>query len=432
MEPHEDLREGEEPPPPGVRLMATVRWAMLAFTVFAAALSWWFLARTERPTAMLYQCPMHPEIVSAEPGSCPICHMSLEPVVQTPLVSSAAPFDGPPGTAPVELALDRVQAIGVRTAAVTEKNIAETTRATAVVTAPEQGVAEVHVRAPGFVERVFVAQTGVAVTRGQALFAFYSPDILQAQQELLVTQRWSSMDSGLTTLTTPSSIQGARTKLELLGVLPREIDRILQTGEILRTVTVCAPASGFVTKKGVVQGSYVSPEATLYEIQDLSHVYVVAEVSQRDIPHIPLGTEGTFRSPRHPDQPIAVRVDLVYPTVSQEARTTKVRMAPKGESPKGTTFAPGEYGTVEFAAAARKVLLVPRDAVVDTGKSVYLFVAEAQGRFVPRSVRMLGEYGDEVGVEGNVKAGESVVSGATFLIDSESRLQASLARVRLP
>lgn len=165
----------------------------------------------------------------------------------------------------------------------------------------------------------------------------------------------------------------------------------------------------------------------LYEIQDRSHVYVVADVFQSDVAFIQKGTAGRFTPARSADDAIDVRVDLVYPTLNAEARTTRVRMQVKNA--KGVTFRPGDYGSVAFATPSRRAVTVPRDAVVDTGLSTYVFVVEHEGTFSPHEVVLGQEQGEMFTVLSGVAAGERVVSGATFLIDSESRLQASAAQV---
>lgn len=500
---HEPMPEGEEPPPPGVKVMSVVRWGMLGFVALVAAFMWLSYAKAElssgpHDTSMKtprYQCPMHPQIASDEPGECPICHMDLEPISasrggasangSTSAPSSSAgsaqagsgfvcpmhpeirsdtparcpickmalepapPPDAgdspsghgthagagatppepkmdakpavgatPPGTTTVELPLDRVQAIGVRTAIAEERDTSRTLRVTATVMPPEQGAAEVHVRSAGFVEAIYVDQTGVRVGAGQRMLALYSPEILQAQNELLATRAFGG----------PMST-AARRKLELLGMSPAEIDGVIAKGEPMRAITITTPGGGFVTKKNVVLGSYVTPETTLYEIQDLSKVYVVADVFLPDVGFVKVGSEVRFVPSGQPERAATAKVDLVYPIVTAEARTQRIRMQLRND---GRAFSPGEYGTVEVTTAPRRRVSIPRDALVDTGTDTYVFVVTGEGRYVPRVVATGGSDTDHVIIEAGLSPGERVVSGATFLIDSESRLRAAIAQAGAP
>jgi Cu(I)/Ag(I) efflux system membrane fusion protein len=322
----------------------------------------------------------------------------------------------PPGTTPLTLTFDRVQSIGVRTAVAEERETGGTLRVTATVAAPEQGAAEVHVRAPGFVERIGVQETGVRVAAGQELLGLYSPDVFQAESELLAAKGFG--DTGA------RSVEAARQRLELLGVPPATIDAVLANGKPMRVLSIASPASGYVSKKSVVLGSYVTPEMALYEIVDLSKVYVVADVFPRDVAQVRIGMEGRF-TPQQPGKVLSAKVDLVYPQLNAEARTTRVRMQVRNDK---LDLRPGQYGSVDFVLRPRKVVVVPRDAIIDTGRASYVFLDEGGGRYTPRVVGLGSALDDGVEVTAGVSAGDRVVSSATFLIDSESRLRASLAQ----
>jgi Cu(I)/Ag(I) efflux system membrane fusion protein len=461
-EPAHDLDEASEPAPRGVKTMGIVRWVLVGLAASAAIWTWTPYVRGQHghaapmagtATPTKYQCPMHPQIVSDEPGECPICHMTLQPVADraapreprppssansdagqlaappgsqrsgramgapaSASSSSLLPGSVPPGTTPITLAFDRVQSIGVRTALAQERDSGRTIRVTATVAAPEQGAAEVHVRAPGFVERMGVRETGVKVGAGQELLGLYSPDVFQAESELLAAKSFGEEGA--------RSVEGARRRLELLGMSARAIDDVLATGKATRVLSVTSPAGGYVSKKNVVLGSYVTPEMALYEILDLSHVYVVADVFQRDIASIHVGTEGRFTPAEQPDKVVSAKIDLVYPQLDAESRTTRVRMQIKNDK---LELRPGQYGHADFALAPAKVVIVARDVIVDTGRATYVFVDEGGGRYTPRVVVVGREVDDGFEVLAGVSAGDRLVASATFLIDSESRLQASLA-----
>jgi Cu(I)/Ag(I) efflux system membrane fusion protein len=433
-EPHPpELREGEEAPPPGIKVMGIVRWMLLILAAAGAAVTIGSYFASGRATTVetkepKYYCPMHPQVTSDVPGECPICGMRLERIPAdwhkdagtgaTPAGGSSASTDPrpPPNRVPLTLTLDRVQAVGVRVAPVTSREVSLGKRITATVAAPEQGAASVHARASGYVERISVQETGIKVRKGQELLAIYSPEIYQAEAELLATRAWNAGDAGVA--------PAARQKLELLGMSPAAIDRVLATGTLQRAVSIAAPSSGYVTKKNAVLGSFVTPEMELYELVDLSRVYVVADVPQGELAGIQVGTEGTFSRRDHPNEKVQAKVDLIYPTIDVEARTTRVRMIVK--NPK-LELRPGEFGVVEFASSPRRGLVVPRDAVIDTGASIYVFVDEGNGKFAPRGVTLGTALDGDVEIVAGLREGEQVVSGATFLVDSESALQASVS-----
>lgn len=451
QKPEHHFEEGDEAPPPGVRAMAIVRWILLGIVIIAAIFSLASLvvplfaegAPSEQKTAR-YHCPMHPQIVSDHPGECPICHMSLEPIAErmTPPVSAAptrvsmpsgstgsaapmpaprasAPADdsAPPDTTPITLSLDRTQAIGVRTALVERTGSSAPLRVTAVVETPEQGRAEVHVRAPGYVEAISVRDVGVKVKAGETLAAIYSPEVFQAQQELLALRGWSGAD------TAKSPTDAARQKLQLLGLGSRTIDGILASGKPVRAVGITSPIDGYVVEKNVVLGSYVTTDKPLFRIADLRHVYVIASVYPRQIATIHVGEAATFTTPSLPGRTFETKVDLVYPDVDLATRTARVRLRVDNA---GLVLLPGQLGSVELHGATADVLTIPRDAVVDTGHAVYVFLAREGGQFEARTVVLGGQTGDRFIVDRGLAEADRVVSGATFLIDAESRLQASL------
>jgi Cu(I)/Ag(I) efflux system membrane fusion protein len=355
---------------------------------------------------------MHADVRTQTPGRCPYCGMDLVAIPE-PRAQSA-----PPGTAPITLELDRVQAIGVRTALVEEQDSTGGLRLTAAVEVPEQGRAEVHVRAAGYVEGIHVKDVGVKVKAGEPLVSVYSPEVFQAEQELIAMGAWSSPDI-------PRPPAGAaRKKLELLGVGREILDRIVASGEPVRALPVASPITGYVTRKDVVLGSYAMPDKVLFEIADLGRVYLVASVYAYQLAGVRVGDEATFTTPSLPGHVFTTRVDLVYPSMDLATRTARVRFRVEN---RDQNLRPGQFGIVEIAGRHAGALTIPMDAVIDTGRSVYVFIASEGGRFEARSVELGEQIGARFVVRAGLTAGERVVSGATFLIDAESRLRASLA-----
>lgn len=448
----EPLHEGEEAPPRGLLVMALLRWLILAGVAALAATAWWSFAHADPALAHAprYQCPMHPQITASDPGECPICHMDLEAIdparahdhtdapkgpaaptvfacpmhpAQQSLSPGTCPIckmdlepirSPPPGTAPLRLSLDRQQSIGVRTAEARALTRTPTLRAPATLELAESGAAQVHVRAAGFLEKIAVAETGVRVHRGQRLADLYSPEIYQAQTELLAARRWADGNNALA---------AARARLELLGMSSAAIERLLATGKPSRTVAVEAPASGVVLARNAVLGAYVTPETALYELRDPDTFLVVAELPAGRGEAITAGTTAHLTIPTRPGYTRELRVDLVYPELNRDARSFRARLTLHDPSLRA-----GEYALVDFELAPVDVIAVPRDALVSTGASDHVFIDHGDGQLEPRAVT-LGACWDELCAVSDVHAGERVVAGATFLVDAESRLRAALVPV---
>ncbi len=474
------FHEGAEAPPPGVALMAAVRWLLLLLVVAAAGASWWSYAHADPSTehAPKYRCPMHPQITSPDPGECPICHMALEPIPDDagapqdtvyrcpmhpqiqqdvpgtcpickmdlepakveppapalyrcpmhPEVEQDAPGScpickmdlepvrkaSPPGTAPLALSLDRLQAIGVRTAEATRHTFRPTLRSAAVVEFADPGAARVHVRAAGFIEKIHADELGVRVRKGQRLAEYYSPEIYQAETELLASRGWSG----------GQALALARQRLELLGVPTGTIDHVLKTGKPDRTVDILAPASGVVIARQAVLGAYVSPEVPLYELQEDRRLYVVAELPAARAGAVTTGTKGQVSFTGRPELARELTVDLVYPAADRDSRTIRARLPL--DNPGGVLVA-GEAALVELALPPIEGTAVPRDAIVDTGAQPHVFVDLGGGRLEPRLVTVGVRDDAHAQITEGVAPGERVVAGATFLVDAESRLRAALA-----
>lgn len=416
-----------------LRVMALVRWGLLALvTALAATTVWTFWGPQKEEhlehTAELYYCPMHPQIRSPRPGQCPICNMNLEPVPddrQAGTATDAAPADPAlPQVSALTLPADKQQAIGLVTAPVELATLGERLRVPGVISAPETGLAQVRVRAPGFVESVAVRQTGASVRRGQPLAYVYSPEIYRAQEELLAANQWSaSGQAGAAALST-----AARRSLELLGVGEAELEEILRTGRPIRALAVRAPVGGVVTRFGAILGSRADPDMVLYEIADLSTVWIIASVHERETVALRRGMSVRF-TPASGGATRDGRIELIEPVLDEATRTTRVRVAVPN---RDGSLRPGQYGEVELELPAAPSLFVPRDAVIRTGEQDYVYVATAADRFEPRRVTTGATRDGRIQIREGLAEGQRVVTRGGFLLDSESRLQTSLAEAPRP
>jgi Cu(I)/Ag(I) efflux system membrane fusion protein len=416
--------------------MAVVRWALVAAMGLAATLSIAEAAGAARKgaggaagtkAARLYRCPMHPAIVQDHPGECPICGMTLVldaagagDAPKAPADASARPV---PGLVDVTLAPERVQLIGMRTAKVERAPLGGAVRAVGVLAASERGLAQISVRFSGWVQKLEVPETGARVARGQVLATIYSPDVVAAEQELLTARGWT--DKGAEA---PDGLAAAaRRRLELLGVAAPEIDALVARGKVGDAVPIRSPVAGTVIARNVVAGAAVSPGAPLFEIADLSRVWALVDVFERDASRLRVGQKATLELAAYPGERFAGRVQFLSPTVNPQTRTLRVRLEFANRAgPGGLKLRPGMYGDVSLELPSRAGLVVPSEALVDTGERQYVFLARAGGRFEPRLVRVGARAGDRVEIADGLAEGDTVVTTGNFLLDSESRLRAGV------
>jgi Cu(I)/Ag(I) efflux system membrane fusion protein len=318
--------------------------------------------------------------------------------------------------AEVELGQAELDSIGVRLEKARREAISQPIRAVATVVPDESRVSHVHTRVPGWIEKLYVSTTGERVRAGQPLAGIFSQELLSTQNEYLAARRAAAAS--------PRSAvgEGARARLKVLGMTDGEIRAIEEGGEARRLVTVTAPRAGIVLHRGISVGTAVDPSTEIVTVADLSRVWVLAELSEGDIPSVEIGTPATLEFRASGREPFEGKVEFLYPTLSERTRTLRVRFA--ADNPGGT-LRPGIYGTATFRVSPRSALTVPRDAVVDTGTAQHVFVVAGERRFAPRLVKLGTRFGDRIEVREGVEEGESVVASGVFLIDSESRLRAS-------
>ena len=372
-----------------------------------------------------YQCPMHPSIVQDHPGECPICGMKLVKVARTAGSASATPVGAEsvvPGMATVDIDPERQQLIGLTTAEAKNAKVGGAVRTVGRVAIDETRVRHVNVKIAGFVERIYVDFVGKLVKKGDPLFSLYSPELLSAQEEFLLAlrTRGAMVNAGNSG---DVLVDAARRRLELWDVPAAQIRRIEGTGQPTKTLTFHSPATGVVTKKDVVEGMKLDAGAMPYEIVDLSSVWVLADVYESELRFVKTGIAATLTLKAFPGRTFEGKVVFIDPLLDPQTRTVKVRLTfpnPTGE------LRPEMFGEVVLQTAAREALAIPGDAVIDSGTSKVVFVAVGEGKFQPRPVQVGQSDGNVVEVVSGLAAGERVVTRANFLIDSESRLRASL------
>jgi Cu(I)/Ag(I) efflux system membrane fusion protein len=328
----------------------------------------------------------------------------------------------------VTLDAETARRIGVTYATAELRSLEHEVRGIGNVTYDERRLTDVSPKIEGWVERLYVDFTGAPVRRGQPLLEVYSPMLISAQEELILAVRLAreaaTAGSERAARTADDLLDSARRRLRYWDILESEIEEIERAGSPRRTLTVTAPASGVVVEKNVTQGTRIMPGMNLYRIADLARVWIEVEVFEKDLSLIRLGQHGVVLFEPYPYENFEGLVTYVYPTVSVDARTARVRLELANP---GGRIKPGMYATVLLhLPAPREALVVPRSAVLQTGERALVFVREANGTLAPREVRVGLVVGNDLEIAVGLEAGEVVVSSANFLIDAESNMGASV------
>ena len=425
-------------PPPGAGAMNVLRWVMfggLLLIAVVASVAW---LRTRTPDGASsaaaadarFHCPMHPTYTSPRPGDCPICGMTLEPIPpDTPGGIAATGAGDVPGLTTVHLTTERIQMIGVRTARVENRTLGSGAELVGFITPDETRLRRVQLRVAGWIERLHVNRTGEVVKAGQPLVTLYSPELFQTEQEFLIetSNPHAVRDTSAPRATMDHEAPGpaaARERLRLFGVPDAEVRRLERERKASTRLTLPAPVSGTVLERNITEGQSVGPDTPLLTIADLSRVWVVADVYEMDLGRVRVGDVARFTADALPGRAFQARVEFLYPTVSGETRTLKVRFALDN---RDGALRPGMYGRVMIAHRGGAVPAVPAEALVRAGEHNYVFLARAGGTFEPRAVEIGLDDGEYVQILRGVAVGDTVVASASFLIDSESRLKAAIA-----
>lgn len=371
---------------------------------------------------MIAQGPPH-VMKSNKPGIAPDCQMKLVPVYADGEPASGGTTSSTvSGYSSVSLSTQRQQLIGVKLGKAEIRDLSRTSRTAGVIATDETRLARIQTKLDGFIERLYVNFTGAPVRRGQPLLSIYSPDLLATQQELLLAKK--SGGSLGTTL-----YESARRRLLLWDMGPDEINQVVRTGRPLRSITLRSPVDGVVLTKTAVLGNHVTAGDTLYAVADLREVWVLADVYDSDLPYIHAGDAAQITSSSYGGRSWPGRVSFVPPTVDPTTRTSKVRI--NLANPDGA-LRPDMYVDVTLQQAIGRRLAVPEAAVLKTGTRSVVFVATGDGRFDPRTVETGAHVDGFWEIRQGVSPGETVVTDANFLVDSESRLKSAMDQMGSP
>jgi membrane fusion protein, copper/silver efflux system len=344
--------------------------------------------------------------------------------------SSANPgqMNGMPGmtsssTGSVVLTPTQIQQLGVTFGTVALRPLSNEVRTVGAVVVNETRLAKVTPKFSGYAEKLYVNFVGQPVRRGQALVAIFSPDLVAAEQELLVSARLSRTIGASSVPGVPGNntdlLSAAKERLRLWDVSDAQINEVLATGRPTRTVTLTAPASGFVIDKKVVEGQAIQAGSELYTIADLSDLWVEAQLREEDAGRVAVGAGATLQFTSYPGQAFTGRVTYIDPMLAEQTRTVKARITVPNSDGR---IKPGMYATVVLNSSTQSALTVPRSAIVQTGERALVFVDAGNGRLAPDTVTLGRTGGDYVEVLTGLRSGQRVVTSAQFLIGSESNL----------
>jgi Cu(I)/Ag(I) efflux system membrane fusion protein len=349
----------------------------------------------------------------------------------------------------VEISQEQQQLIGVKTVKVFLKPLQKVIRTLGRIEADERKLATVNTKIEGWIEKLYVDYTGRYVKKGEPLAEIYSPELLATQQEFISTLKWagrqtdkaqppdtahsghdhSSQATGNESVSelqkmlakdAGAALDAARQRLRLWDISEAQIKHIEQTGKPVRTLTLYSPVSGFVTQKMAIQGMKVMPGEKLFDIADLATLWIIADIFEYELPFVKIAQPAIITLSYFPGRQFSSQIDYIYPTVSADTRTAKIRLTLPNP---GGQLKPQMFTNVEIRINLGKKLVIPESAVIDTGTSQVVYVEKGEGAFEPREVELGLRADGAVEVLRGIKVGEKVVSSANFLIDSEAQLK---------
>jgi Cu(I)/Ag(I) efflux system membrane fusion protein len=353
-----------------------------------------------------------------------------KPKTAKPQAPQQAPQEEMSEEAPhVEISSQQRQLIGVKTVKVSLKSIQKVIRTVGRIEADERKQTTINTKIEGWIEKLHVDYTGRYVKKGEPLVEIYSPELLATQQEFLGVLKWAAQPGDkkkddtlglMITKDATASLDAARQRLRLWDISDAQIKQIEQTGKPVRTLTLYSPVSGFVTQKMAVQGMKVMPGEKLFDIADLSTLWIIADVYEYELPFVKVGQPARITLSYFPGKELSSKIDYIYPTISADTRTAKIRLTLPNP---GSQLKPQMFTNVEIKISLSKRLVIPESAVIDTGTSQVVYVEKGEGAFEPREVDLGLRAEGAVEVLRGIRAGEKVVSSANFLIDSEAQFK---------
>ena len=331
------------------------------------------------------------------------------------------------GQAPVMLTPKKQKLIGVRTSLVEKKQVGKVIRTVGRVDYNETTLTTITTKVSGWIEELYIDYTGREVQKGEPLFSLYSPELVQTQEEYLLAKQTLNRvkDAPLhdTRRGAMDLVEASRNRLLLWDITEQQVAELESRGRTIHAVPILSPVRGYVTEKMAIEGMYVKPGMALYQIADLSKIWVYADIYEDEIPYIKVGQKTTVNLSYLPGKTFKGKVVYIYPYLNNVSRTATVRL--EFSNPR-QRLKPGMYADVEIRTPMKEALVVPETAILDSGIRQIAFVAKGKGRFEPREVKIGPRINHDIVVLEGLAEGETVVTHGTFLIDSESKMMAAM------
>lgn len=335
----------------------------------------------------------------------------------------------------VEISQEQQKFIGVKTVKVALLPMKKIIRTVGRIEADESRQATVNAKIEGWIEKLYVDTTGSYIKKGAKLAEIYSPELVATQQEFLTALRWTketaatqanddkTSSSGISKMLAKdaaTTLDAARHRLLLWDISAAQIRQIEVTGKTVRTLTLHAPVAGYVTQKMVVAGMKVMPGEKMFDMTDLSSLWMIADIYEYELPLIKVGDQAAITLAYLPGVELRSKIDYIYPSLSAETRTVKIRLKLANINYQ---LKPQMFGNVEIQINLGRKLVIPESAVMDTGKAMVVYVDLGNGAFEPREIKTGIRTDGHIEVLRGLKSGEKVVAAANFLVDSEAQLK---------
>ena len=347
--------------------------------------------------------------------------------VRTEMTSEVPAPPPSAGSSAVYISPGRQQLVGVRSAQVARQRVEGTIRTVGTLAYDETRTAAIHTRVSGWIETLYVDYVGKPVRRGQPLFALYSPDLETAQADYLVAlrsrQQLGEAAGNDLRAAGDALLAASRKRMKLWDVSDAQIAELERAGHPTRTMMIASPFDGVVLEKTAYAGQYVTPEFMAFRLGDLSTIWVVGQVFEYEAARIHVGDAIDVEFPYGQAATVEAHIDFIYPEVDPQTRRVRFRAVLKNADRK---LKPDTYVSLVWHGEATDRLVLPREAVIDTGERKYVLLALADGYFEPRDVAIGPAIGEFYPVTSGVREGERVVTSAQFLVDSETNLAAAM------